>query len=338
MSTLEKSILKQFSDRKILIVGDLVADQFLEGKISRVSREAPVFILRHETTDTVGGGAANAAANVASLGGTASIVGVVGTDSSGAALASAMNNAGVNTSGVVEQDGFETTTKLRVLAGQQYALRQQVIRIDYEDETGVSDETLGELQRHALRALKTADGLLISDYGYGVADSRFAKSLINTAAENEIPVFVDSRHRLLEFEGATAATPNKEEVEEILETGFEAGLCETLRENANLEALLVTLGNEGMNLFEKDSEPKPIKVIGKTEPVDVTGAGDTVIAAFTLGVAAGYSFSVSARIANHAGGIVVMKNGTATVSPQELLNSIREHEPGLLESSLQQAG
>ena len=144
MNTSEQSILDRFRNRKVLIVGDLVADQFLKGKISRVSREAPVFILRHENTETTGGGAANAAANVASLGGNATIVGIVGADLNGGNLISVLDDAGVDVSGVVEVESFQTTTKLRVLAGQQYARRQQVIRIDYENSTDIPAEVSSE--------------------------------------------------------------------------------------------------------------------------------------------------------------------------------------------------
>lgn len=337
MSSITEIIESEFADRNILVVGDLVADQFLCGTIDRVSREAPVFIMRHETTETICGGAANAAANVSSLGGNVRVVGVVGNDSTGKDLTDALTKNGVIMDGVVASDSFRTTTKLRVLAGQHYAARQQVIRIDYEDDTGLDAATIKKLESSALGCLGEVDAVIISDYGYGVADTELTQNLIKAASELEIPVLVDSRKRTAEFVGATASTPNREEVEQLLGTDYSPSSCTELRERLGLEALLVTLGNQGMFLAAKEDEPIAIGIIGKDKPVDVTGAGDTVIAAFSLGVASGLGYLTSAKIANHAGGIVVMKNGTASVTASELIESILTFEPALSQPSLHQA-
>ncbi len=203
MSNIEHLISKVFREKTVLIVGDLVADQFFRGTISRVSREAPVFILKHENTETVGGGAANAAANVASLGARALVVGIIGDDQNGRDLKASLERRSVDLSGVVEVAGFQTTTKLRVLAGQQYAQRQQVIRIDYENESEIESDTFASLSSKALANLEDADAVIISDYGYGVASQPLVEMITSAAKDASKPVFVDSRHRIRDFQGAT---------------------------------------------------------------------------------------------------------------------------------------
>ena len=309
------------------IVGDLVADQFLNGKISRVSREAPVFILRHDETETRPGGAANAAANVAALGGTPLLVGIVGDDPNGLLLKRSLETAGVviGADRVIEASGVQTTTKVRVLAGQHYAARQQVIRIDYENREEVEIDVSRRIIEGAELACRAADAIVVSDYGYGVVTEDLLALTLHIANERGIPMIVDSRFRLGQFPGATSATPNQEEAEQILGKDLDDAGCKTLRERLSVEALLITRGNKGMTLVESGREPMHIGAVGSTEPVDVTGAGDTVIAAYTLGLAAGMTFADAAAVANHAGGIVVMKKGTATAKIEELRNSIETY-------------
>ena len=328
MRNLSQIIGEQFPNKTIVIVGDLVADQFLHGTIARVSREAPVFILRHDETETVAGGAANAAANVASLGGKAVLVGVVGTDANGAALVEKLAASRVNCRFITASPNFATTTKVRVLAGQHYAARQQVIRIDYENQKALDTETLAALKTNLTKAAASADAIIISDYNYGVANAEIAGLAKKIASERQIPLLVDSRFRLSEFKGATSATPNQEEVEQILGKDFTPAGCAELCRALGYEALLVTRGNKGMILIERDRREEPVflEAVGSKEPVDVTGAGDTVIAAYALGLASGLDFATSAHLANHAGGIVVMKKGTASVSADELAGSL----PGAL--------
>jgi D-glycero-beta-D-manno-heptose-7-phosphate kinase len=311
-----------FPDKRVVIVGDMVADQFLNGSIARVSREAPVFILRHEETATLAGGAANAAVNVASLGGKPVLIGVTGTDENGGLLLNALDTAGVDCAFVVRSDKFRTTTKVRVLAGQQYAPRQQVIRIDYENPSALDDEIKAALRENLSAACASADAIIISDYNYGVANTEMVDLARKIATEKGIPLLIDSRFRLREFAGATSATPNQEEVEQILGKNFTVEGCDALREDLRYEALLVTCGNKGMILAEKGREPVFMEAIGSKEPVDVTGAGDTVIAVYALCLASEMSFAEAAEVANHAGGVVVMKKGTAFVNPGELFNSI----------------
>jgi rfaE bifunctional protein kinase chain/domain len=322
-----KTIISRFSERRIVVVGDAVADRFLYGEISRVSREAPVLILRHERTETTPGGAANCAANLAALGAQVALVALVGEDEAGFALLDKLSAGGVECRSVVKSSSVQTTTKVRVLAGQLHSTRQQVIRVDYEGEP-LSDEGLRSALRARLEAeAETADALIISDYNYGVADASMAEAVRACAAGRSIPVLVDSRFRLSEFQGFTSATPNEDEVEQLLGMkhagveGLEAAGME-LRARLGYRALLITRGNHGMMLLEEGAPPLHIEAVGAIEPVDVTGAGDTVIATFTLALASGASVKDAARLANHAGGLVVMKRGTASVTPSELQSSV----------------
>lgn len=322
------TIHTEFPKRKVVIVGDLVADQFLHGTISRVSREAPVFILRHDETETLCGGAANAAANVASLGGEAVLVGFVGQDLNGEMLLKELHASNVLCDFVVASEKLQTTTKMRVIAGQTYTPRQQVIRIDYENRTTIEADLEAQLIKNLRAAVEKADAIIISDYKYGVASPKIIETAMQIAHEKQIPLVADSRFRLANLRGATSATPNQEEVEEILGKNFTDADCVKLCADYGFEALLVTRGNKGMLLIEKNKTPLHFEAIGGKEPVDVTGAGDTVIATYALALASGLGFAESANLANHAGGIVVMKKGTAAVGGDELIASLEKNRAG----------
>lgn len=326
MANFASIIGEKFPNKSIVIVGDLVADQFLRGTINRVSREAPVFILRHDETETLAGGAANAAVNVASLGGSAVLIGVVGEDLNGAALLEKLCSSGVNCDFVISSKDIQTTTKVRVLAGQHYAARQQVIRIDYENKQDLSAEVIEKLKKHLIEASKNAEAIILSDYNYGVANQEIFEIAETISVERNIPLLVDSRFRLNDFKNATTATPNQEEIEQILGADFTEKDCVELCKSLGYEALLITRGNEGMLLIEKGGAVRNFEAVGAKEPVDVTGAGDTVIAVYALGLACGLGFAESAKMANHAGGIVVMKKGTASVKTEELLLSLDKFE------------
>jgi rfaE bifunctional protein kinase chain/domain len=322
-----KMIVGRFSERRILVVGDAVADRFLYGEISRVSREAPVLILRHERTETVPGGAANCAINLASLGAQVSLIGLVGEDEAGIALLDRLIAGGVGAGSVIQSNSVETTTKVRILAGQLHSTRQQVIRVDYEGKPLADESLRAQLRSRLLAEAARADAVIISDYNYGVADAQMIEAVREATRERAIPVLVDSRFRLAEFSGFTSATPNEDEVEQLL--GMQhagSGSLEAagmrLRERLGYRALLITRGGHGMLLIEEGSPPLHIEAVGALEPVDGTGAGDTVMAAYTLALASGATFSEAARLANHAGGLVVMKRGTASVNRDELLSSV----------------
>ncbi|MCU1266887.1 MAG: hypothetical protein JWM21_3205 [Acidobacteria bacterium] len=320
------SVIRRFPRRKVLVVGDSVADQFVFGAISRVSREAPVFILRHEHTETTPGGAANCAMNLASLGASVSLVSVAGEDEAGRALSEKLQGAGIECSGLITSPGLQTTTKIRILAGQTHSTRQQVIRIDYEGQP-LSDFRLRRaILESVIKQLAAADAVIISDYNYGVVIAEITDAIRQAAKARGIPVLVDSRFQLSTYTGFTSATPNEEEVETLLGKVLNHGELqragEELREKLGHRALLVTQGRHGMTLFESGVEPLEIEAVGAREPVDGTGAGDTVIAAYTLALASEASFPDAARLANHAGGLVVMKRGTATITSDELIESL----------------
>jgi rfaE bifunctional protein kinase chain/domain len=322
-------IVGGFSQKHVVVIGDVIADQFIYGEISRVSREAPVFILRHEHTETTPGGAGNCAANLASLGAQVSLVSVVGDDEAGRILLQRLRDYGVNTDGVFVANERRTTTKVRVLAGQIHSTRQQVIRIDYDGGPELGPKLQHELRAAVTKAVAAADAVIVSDYNYGVAAPEIGAVVREATQGRMIPVLVDSRFRLSKFPGFTSATPNEDEVEELLgaEYADEAKLAlaaEQLRTQLGYQALLVTRGGNGMALVEANAAPLHIDAVGSRQPLDVTGAGDTVIATYALALASGASFMDAARLANFAGGIVVMKRGTATVSKAELLASIRE--------------
>ena len=328
MNRLSEVIREKFPFKKIVIIGDLVADQFLHGTIARVSREAPVFILRHDETETLAGGAANAAVNVASLGGQAILIGIVGRDANGDALLGKLRESKVDCRNVVQSETYQTTTKVRVLAGQHYAPRQQVIRIDYENTEAISNALKIKLKENLLSAAADADAIIISDYNYGAANPDAGRLARKIAEDKKIPLLVDSRFNLKNFPGATTATPNQDEVEQILGEGYTERDCVELLENLGYESLLITRGNHGMLLIEKNKSPVSLKAVGAKEPVDVTGAGDTVIAAYALSLASGLNFSEAATQADVVGGIVVMKKGTASVNAVELINSVLKKANG----------
>lgn len=330
------SIVRRFPQRRVLIIGDSVADQFVYGAIERVSREAPVFILRHEHTETVPGGAANCAMNLASLGARVSLISLAGEDEAGRALVEKLNSAAVDCSGLLTSPAIRTITKVRILAGQLHSTRQQVIRIDYGGKYLSDPQLHARLRECALEQTQTADAVIISDYNYGVADAEMTSVTRETAAARKIPVLADSRFKLSDFTGFTSATPNQDEVEQLLGKQLmqqdeleRAG--EELRDRLRYRALLVTRGSNGMMLLEDGVPAVHLAAVGAREPVDVTGAGDTVMAAYTLALASDSSFPDAARLANYAGGIVVMKRGTASVTREELENSVlhSEYTPGL---------
>jgi rfaE bifunctional protein kinase chain/domain len=324
-------LVKRFKGANLLIVGDSIADRFLYGAIGRVSREAPVFILRHEQTETVPGGAANCAMNLASLGANVSLVSVTGNDEAGTELLEKLHLAGVDVTGVVVSDKIQTTTKVRILAGHSHSNRQQVIRIDYEGQPHHDAELRAAIAERLDRALPEAQAVVLSDYNYGVVDAQVIALVREASHERSVPVLVDSRFRLSEFDGFTAATPNEDEVEQLLGTPIDSteqlsSVAADLKRKLNYQALLVTRGGKGMMLLEDNSQPLQISAVGAHQPVDVTGAGDTVIATFALALASKATFADAARLANYAGGLVVMKRGTASVTAQELQQSVLNSE------------
>lgn len=319
------SLVAAFKGRRTVVAGDLIADEFIYGQIARVSREAPVLILDYDSTEIVPGGAGNAASNVASLGGRTRVVGLTGRDETGRRLVSVLRRRGVDAADVLRPAAYRTPTKTRILAGGIHSAKQQVVRIDRAAAPVLDDRVRVAFEARVLRAVKRADALLVSDYGSGLV----RPSLVREARRALTgPIVVDSRYNLLKFRGMTACTPNEPEVEQAL--GVRIGDSVRALERAGREllrrtstaAVLITRGSRGMSLFERDRDPVHIAIVGTDQIADVTGAGDTVIATMTLALSAGAAFVEAAHLANHAGGIVVMKRGTATVTAAELRASI----------------
>jgi D-glycero-beta-D-manno-heptose-7-phosphate kinase len=313
--------------RRVAVVGDVVADEFVYGRVARVSREAPVLILEYDSTEIVPGGAGNAANNVASLGGAAVLAAAVGRDEPGQRLLRALHK-GVDSRRVVRAGKRPTPVKTRILAGGIHSAKQQVVRIDRGVANGIDDGVRGAFERQALAACGGADAVLVSDYGSGLVTPAFVRRL-RAAVDVPIPFLVDTRHRLLEYRGLTACTPNESEVEQALGIRINDNLRvlekagRELLERTKMRAVLITRGSRGMALFVKGTPTLHVPIHGSDEIADVTGAGDTVMATMTLALAAGATFEAAARLANYAGGLVVMKRGTATVSAAELMDAVR---------------
>jgi rfaE bifunctional protein kinase chain/domain len=322
------ALIDALSGRRVAVVGDVLADEFVYGQVARVSREAPVLILEYDSTEIVPGGAGNAANNVASLGGRARLAAVVGRDDAAVRLVSALH-PGVDRAGVVRLAEATTAVKTRILAGGIHSAKQQVVRIDRGVRTMADARVRDAFEKAATRAVRGADAVLVSDYGSGLITPRMVARLRAAACERgPVPVLVDTRYRLLDFAGLTASTPNESEVEQALgiridddRRALERAGREIL-ERTGMQALLITRGSRGMALFQPGEPTVHIPIFGSDEIADVTGAGDTVVAAVTLALATGATFEQAARLANYAGGIVVMKRGTATVSADELRDAV----------------
>jgi rfaE bifunctional protein kinase chain/domain len=323
-------IVERFAGKQVVILGDFVADAFQFGDITRVSREAPVLILKHRETQIVPGGGANAANNFAALGAKALPITAIGDDAAGDCLIGAFREKKVDVSGIVRVKGWTTPTKTRFLAGWAHTVGQQVLRVDYEPREPLSEAARKKLAQLVAAKIRSADALAVSDYGFGVATPEDVRGATGRA-KREIPVTLDSRYQLNRYKnaGITSATPNEAEMEALHHTAIGSNLkelerCgELTRSELKLQSLLVTRGRDGMALFQPGQKPLHIPIHGSDQAVDVTGAGDTVLAAYTLGLASGASALEAAHIANIAGSLVVMKRGTATVSREELLEAIR---------------
>jgi len=336
MDTPERSarllaLLDTVRDCRVLVVGDLIADEFIYGEVSRVSREAPVLILKYDTTEVVPGGAGNAANNVAALGAHARLAGMVGADAEGKRLLSAFPRD-VDTQQVVRASQYRTPVKTRILAGGVHSAKQQVVRIDRETGWPLSEDVSEAFAAKLAPALAECDAVLLSDYGSGLVTPDLAlairRELEARTPRRVVPILVDSRYRLLDFKGLTACTPNQSEVESALDIEIDDDLDllekagRTLLRRTGMQAVLITRGSRGMALFQPKVPTVHVPIFGSDEVADVTGAGDTVIATMTTALGCGASYEDATQLANLAGGLVVMKRGTATVSAKELRDAI----------------
>jgi D-glycero-beta-D-manno-heptose-7-phosphate kinase len=328
-----RKIVEAFPNITITVLGDLVADEFVFGEISRVSREAPVLILKHRERTVVPGGGANAVNNLADLGVNVLPVGIVGDDETGRMLLKCFRHKRIAVSGVLKDKAYLTVTKTRILAGMTHTAWQQVVRVDREPQEAPGAHLTRELYLAARNYAQASDALLVSDYGYGAATPAIVKALREKGRLGSLPVILDSRYRMLEYGRVTAATPNEPEIEDALgvQIGQDWGRLmaagEEVMARMKLRSLVITRGRDGMVAFDGKHKPVDIPIFGSDQVTDVTGAGDTVIAAFTAALAAGATTEEAAQLANYAGGIVVMKRGTATVSREELLRALENAPP-----------
>jgi rfaE bifunctional protein kinase chain/domain len=333
------SLVDNFGGRRVLVVGDLIADEFIYGEVHRVSREAPVLILKYDATEIVAGGAGNAASNVAALGGSATLAGLVGADEQGRRLLAGLPRE-VDRRQVVRARRYRTPIKTRILAGGIHSAKQQIVRIDREAGWPLDEAVSRTFARKISAALADCDAVLLSDYGSGLVTPALASAIARATAKRgrrrPIAVLVDSRYRLLDYRGLTACTPNEAEVDQALGIRIDddpvvleqAG--RTLLGRTGMRAVLITRGSRGMALFQPKQPTIHVPIFGPDEVTDVTGAGDTVIATMSLALAAGASFYEATRLANYAGGLVVMKRGTATVSARELSDAVEsDHDTSL---------
>jgi rfaE bifunctional protein kinase chain/domain len=320
-------LVRGLRGKRVLVLADLVADEFITGRVERVSREAPVLILKYDSTDVRLGGGANAVHNIRTLGGVPLPLGVLGRDGHGQRLRALLRARRIDQSRVFSDGGYATPVKTRILGGGVHQAKQQIVRID--KATRLESASARARVARVLRDFKgDVDAVLVSDYGFGLLTPALVRAAIALARKRSVPVTVDSRFGLLAFQGMTAVTPNEPEVEAALGTpiGHDRRKLEAagreLLTRLKTRAVLVTRGSDGMALFERGRPPLHVPIYGSDQVADVTGAGDTVIAGFTLALAAGATPAEACRLANYAGGIVVMKQGTATVSAKELAQAV----------------
>ncbi|MBI4610680.1 MAG: bifunctional hydroxymethylpyrimidine kinase/phosphomethylpyrimidine kinase [Candidatus Rokubacteria bacterium] len=322
-----RTVADRFEGKTVLVLGDLIADEYVYGKPARISREAPVLILRFQSRDVRLGGAANACHNILGLGARVIPVGVLGTDAAGDEVLALFRSLGVTSEGIVRTRGRPTPVKTRIMAGGYQSTRQQVVRVDREPQEPLDGRVEDGLASRLAAWGPGADAILVSDYGYRtVSDGLWAQAQAIGRRRGAV-VSVDSRYDLLRFRGLTAATPNEPEVEQLTGAVLDddpsvekAG--RQLLQQLDCRYLLITRGSRGMVLLERDGPVTFLPIHGSDEIADVTGAGDTVISTFTLALASGSSPLDAAWLANVAGGVVVMKRGTTPIVKADLLRAL----------------
>jgi D-glycero-beta-D-manno-heptose-7-phosphate kinase len=318
--------VERFKGKKICVIGDIIADIYIYGMPYKLSREAPVVVVKYEEEKLYPGSAGNTINNLLALGAQVFPLGCVGKDSVGQRLiAYFAQYQNIDMDGLLQHDG-KTVTKTRILAGDTHTTKQQVIRIDREDERETPDYLKAVLKQRLMAIGPEMDGFVFSDYEYGLIDPEIVE--YGRLMAREKTVIGDSRFNLKRFTGFTLITPNESEAYALAGLGSQSDAEDVGRKimsSMELEALLVTRGNKGMSLFLRNGEIHHISISGTDEIADVTGAGDTVAAAVTLALASGADFLTASKIANHAAGIVVMKRGTAVATLDELRKAIEAH-------------
>jgi rfaE bifunctional protein kinase chain/domain len=323
-------LVSSFAHKRVLVIGDMVADEYLIGKPTRIAREAPVLILELDEERTIPGGAANVAVNARSLGADVFLAGVVGDDLPGERLRRAIADLRMHQEGLVTDAHRPTSTKTRILAGSPQVVQQHIVRIDRVDTSDIEQPGKRYICDYIQHILPSVDAIVLSDYENGVISPDIIETCIPMASELNKVVVVDSHGSLFRFQGVTALTPNQPEAELTLGRAItsqadleEAG--QQLLDGSHARSVLITRGGEGMSLFEIDKPPLHLPVHPLDhgiEIVDTNGAGDTVAATFTLALAAGASFAEAALLANAAAALVVRRLGCASNTPEELMSAL----------------
>ena len=320
--------LNKIKGKHILVLGDVITDIYLDGRISRISREAPVLVLEHMGERVVAGGAANVVNNVATLGGAAIAAGVTGDDKSGNGLRDILSKNNVDISCLLVDTSRPTTSKTRIIAGGRETVSQQIVRVDHESHEPLNQSLTKELLDCIMERIPSLDGLVMSDYGGAAVPDEIAFPVIAECRKRDIPTIVDSRYSVRRFKNIDYVKQNDSELREAYKTTFqnEDNLRETgmrLLHELNAKGVLITRGANGMTLFEANGTITDIPVVDKSEVYDVSGAGDTCVAMMILALSAGVSPVIAAELSNLASGIAVRKQGTATVGAAELTDTIK---------------
>jgi len=319
-------IIRNFSNFHITVIGDIIADEYIYGKLSRISREAPVLILKYENSNVVPGGGGNAAVNISALGGKCSLIGFLGNDDYAKKVKTKLEEYGIDTGGIILKKG-NSIIKTRVLAGGSHTTKQQLLRIDKEEKIKCTGSEEKKVVQFVGKSINKTDGILFSDYGLGAITGGIRNSVIEQGNSHSVIIGVDSRYELMNYKNVTIATPNEWELKEAFSINniTQDGIIKygnELKNNINSRNLIVTQGSSGMTLFDSENNTFQLPVIGSDEVADVTGCGDTVISTLMLSLAAGADLMNSGRIANHAGAVAVTKRGTSVVYREELINHI----------------
>ncbi|MFH1485358.1 MAG: PfkB family carbohydrate kinase [Chloroflexota bacterium] len=324
------SLLSRMTGKKVLVLGDLCLDEYIIGRAQRLSREAPIPILEFVRRFSIPGAAANPALNISSLGGVAAVVGTVGDDESGLTLRRSLDKLGIDTGGLIVDPSRATTVKTRVLAEISLRYPQQIIRVDKQELRPLRPKVRQQIVDYLKATIPQVDAVLLSDYKGGVVDQRLVNAVVQLAKAHRKPITVDSQGDLHKFKGFTAVKCNREEAEFVLrrqltsdEDFDRAG--RRLQRALLAEAVVITRGSDGMSLVGNDGQCLHVPAANRSEVFDVTGAGDTVIAALTLALVAGASFTEAALLSSHAAGLVVRRLGNATATPAELEEAIHSH-------------
>ncbi len=328
-----QALVSGFAGKRVLVIGDMVADEYLIGNPTRIAREAPVLILALNEERTIPGGATNVAVNARTLGAEVFLAGVVGNDLPGQRLRQAISDLGMHQEGLIGDAKRPTSTKTRIMAGSAQVVRQHIVRVDRVDTSEVGEPSRSQIVEYIRRALPTVDAVMLSDYENGMISPAVLDCCLPLAREQGKVIIADSHGKLFRFQGVTALTPNQPEAE--LAAGMTIHSEDDLKEvarrllvDSNAQSILITRGGEGMSLFVAGEEPLHLPIFPlnhhSSEVVDTNGAGDTVAATFTLALTAGASFAEAAYLANAAAALVVRRLGCASNTPQELMDAFHE--------------